>query len=43
MPEMSTLGMLRQEDGEFKGSLGYTARHCLIKKERKEKKRKVTL
>jgi hypothetical protein len=31
MPEMSTLGMLRQEDGEFKGSLGYTARLCLKK------------
>jgi hypothetical protein len=31
-PVIQALGKLRQEDSEFKASLGYTARHCLKKK-----------
>jgi hypothetical protein len=32
------LGRLRQEDHEFKGSLGYIERHCLKKTKQTNKK-----
>lgn len=32
MPVIPALGNLRQEDTEFKTSLGYTVRVCLLKK-----------
>jgi hypothetical protein len=31
-PEIPTLGRLRQEDGEFKDSLGYKTKPCLKKR-----------
>jgi hypothetical protein len=40
MPVIPALGRLRQEDPEFKTSLGYIVKLCL-KKKKKEKKKKL--
>jgi hypothetical protein len=37
-PLILVLRRLRQEDHEFKATLGCTARHCLKKKKKKKKK-----